>query len=166
MNKELEQRYYEELASTDLVDIAPQSYFSASSQKPGLGPSNLIDGSPDTFWQTDGALPHILRVKFSKRVELCQISFFLAHPLDESFTPEEIVLYVGTGEHDLHGLAQFTFVEPFGWKSFDLEGFECFMIELRILSNHQSGKDTHIRGIKLFVKRRDRRSEQDMIALR
>jgi len=50
--------------------------------------------------------------------------------------------------------------EPRGWVDVDLEGvgvggkpeLRAFVVQVRILENHQNGKDTHVRGVQLFAK--------------
>ena len=50
--------------------------------------------------------------------------------------------------------------EPRGWVDVDLEGvgvggkaeLRAFVIQVRILENHQNGKDTHVRGVQIFAK--------------
>ena len=29
---------------------------------------------------------------------------------------------------------------------------KCFVLQIRILENHQNGKDTHVRGVKIFAR--------------
>ena len=38
-----------------------------TSAKPGNGVEALRDGSDDTFWQSDGALPHLVNIQFQRK---------------------------------------------------------------------------------------------------
>lgn len=50
--------------------------------------------------------------------------------------------------------------EPRGWVDVELEGvgvggraeLRAFVVQVRVLENHQNGKDTHVRGVQLFAK--------------
>lgn len=56
--------------------------------------------------------------------------------------------------------------EPHGWVDVGLEGvgvggkaeLRAFVVQVRILENHQNGKDTHVRGVQIFA--RDERGGQ------
>ena len=41
--------------------------------------------------------------------------------------------------------------EPNGWIPVDLGSLKASLIQILVVSNHQNGKDTHIRGIKVFA---------------
>ena len=49
--------------------------------------------------------------------------------------------------------------EPKGWVDVDLEGvgvggkaeLRAFVVQVRVLENHQNGKDTHVRGVQIFA---------------
>lgn len=62
------------------------------------------------------------------------------------------------------GLVQVQFYEwrgeePRGWVDVDLEGvgvggkaeLRAFVVQVRVLENHQNGKDTHVRGVQIFA---------------
>lgn len=34
----------------------------------------------------------------------------------------------------------------------DGKTLRCFLLQVRIMENHQNGKDTHVRGLKIFAK--------------
>ena len=62
--------------------------------------------------------------------------------------------------HDLIQFYEWHGEEPRGWIEADLEGvgvqgraeLRAFVIQLRVMENHQNGKDTHMRGVQIFVK--------------
>lgn len=91
---------------------------------------------------------------------------------DESYTPTKIQFLAGMGVHDLLEFAEMSFEQPIGWidvdfsKVGDTQPFyrngelndpappvlRAFLVQVRILENHQNGKDTHLRAVQLFAK--------------
>ena len=157
--------------SKDVVEISPGSAsWVLSSAKPGNGIDQLLDSSSETYWQSDGALPHSLTVTFYKKTKLTHLWIQLNYPLDESYTPQQISVRIGMGYHDLQEIQVVDFREPDGWikiplaareeeitadirdKSFGgaFEFIRVWSIQIAILSNHQNGRDTHVRQVKLF----------------
>ena len=65
-----------------------------------------------------------------------------------------ISVRVGSHTNDLREIRQREFSEPCGWQFVDV--CECskptraFMVQLAVLQNHQNGRDTHVRQIKIF----------------
>ena len=60
----------------------------------------------------------------------------------------------GSQFHDLVELEQVELNEPVGWVCIPLKDtndkpIRTFMIQIAILSNHQNGRDTHVRRIKI-----------------
>lgn len=108
------------------------------------------------------------------------IALLTSHPRDDSYTPSRISVKAGTGVHDLQevGCPQLgtayhradgqvryeEFDKPNGWILISLRpmdsGEDEGMVEgppipahhLRvvIVANHLNGKDTHVRGLKVF----------------
>ena len=57
----------------------------------------------ETFWQSDGGgQPHTITVQFHRRTEVSAIAMYLMHTLDESYTPQRVIIRAGTTFHDLH----------------------------------------------------------------
>ncbi|KAI0463517.1 hypothetical protein LJB42_002517 [Komagataella kurtzmanii] len=142
-----------------LVEISNLAWWSVSSYKHNNGLKELREDNPDTYWQSDGNLPHSLKLHFSKKVSVERISLFTNYQLDESYSPQVISVYSGNGEHDLIKVATCELVEPIGWSHIIFNGvredgiLNTFFIKLSFESNHQSGKDTHIRSLKVFSPR-------------
>lgn len=168
----------EKLDSLQLVDLSPLANWKLSLFKPGYGVAQLRDDSPDTYWQSDGlgnqsnnnsnnnnsstnlnqlANPHSITIQFLKKVSLERISIFANYSLDESYTPSKIQVMAGSSEtFDLTEVCVVDFVNPNGWSHIIFNGIrsdgvlKCFVVKVNILSNHQDGKDSHVRAIRCF----------------
>lgn len=96
---------------------------------------------------------------FVRRVEIRAIRFYVDYSQDESYTPTNIVFYAGTSPHDLIQFAEMPLVNPVGWQDvpisdagggYDGHSLCCWVVQMHVKENHQNGKDTHIRGIKIY----------------
>lgn len=146
----------DEEAHSDTREIGKLAVWSVTSAKPGNGVDLLRDSNLDTFWQSDGAQPHLLNIQFQKKVRLQQLAIYLDYKHDESYTPSKISVRAGNSFHDLREIKLVELVEPIGWVYIPLssndstEFLRAFLIQLAVLSNHQNGRDTHIRQIKIY----------------
>ncbi|KAJ6839479.1 anaphase-promoting complex subunit 10 isoform X2 [Iris pallida] len=141
----------------DLREMAKKAAWSVSSCKPGNGVVFLRDDSQDTYWQSDGAQPHLVNIQFQKKVKLQLVVLYVDFKLDESYTPSKISIRAGDGFHNLKEIKTVELVKPVGWVHISLSGTDpretfihTFMLQLAILSNHLNGRDTHVRQIKVF----------------
>jgi anaphase-promoting complex subunit 10 len=110
--------------------------------------------------RSDGQQPHLLTIHFLRRVEIRAIRFYVDYNQDESYTPTHIVFFAGTGHHDLIQFAEVPLNNPVGWQDVpiadcgggaDGQSLCCWVVQMHIKENHQNGKDTHIRGIKIYA---------------
>ena len=89
------------------------------------------------------------------------VSIFTDYKSDESYTPNKISVRVGNDFHDLKQIDMVELDEPHGWMNIELKAddhcIRTFMIQLAILGNHQNGRDTHIRQIKVFAPNKERK---------
>ena len=97
---------------------------------------------------------------FIRLVTIRRIRFYVDYNEDESYTPTRIRILAGTGWHDLIPLTEMFLERPEGWQDVPLAGagagpdensLACWIFQLVILENHQNGKDTHIRGLKVYA---------------
>ncbi len=102
-------------------------------------------------------------------VNIRNIRIYLDFSLDESYTPTRIQFLAGTGYHDLIDFAELAFEQPKGWIDVDLTGvgggpdgntLRAFVVQMKVLENHQNGKDTHVRGVKIYAKEEGARAGQ------
>lgn len=162
-----------------LKEISSLASWTVTSSKPGCGVSALRSPSTALFWQSDGPQPHLLSLHFFKLVSIAHMRIFLDFDNDESYTPTKIQFLAGMGPHDLQEFAEMNFVEPRGWIDVDFGGvgpieedvemmededegrvidwerrpvLRAFIVQVRIVENHQNGKDTHLRGLQIFAR--------------
>jgi len=111
--------------------------------------------------RSDGPQPHHLNIHFSRLVSILSIRIFLDFEADESYTPTRISFLAGTAYHDLIPFATLAFEQPKGWIDVDLNQvgggedgntLRAFLVQIRVLENHQNGKDTHVRGLKIYAR--------------
>ncbi|KAF2168180.1 hypothetical protein M409DRAFT_36467, partial [Zasmidium cellare ATCC 36951] len=142
-----------------LKEISSLASWTVSTAKPGNGVAALR--SPDTtlYWQSDGPQPHLLSIHFFKLVSIVHMRIFLDFVNDESYTPTKIQFLAGMGVHDIQQFAEMSFEQPTGWidgvKEVDWSkrpALRAFLVQVKILENHQNGKDTHLRAVQLFAR--------------
>ncbi|KAK8233330.1 anaphase-promoting complex, subunit 10/DOC domain-containing protein, partial [Phyllosticta capitalensis] len=137
-------------------EISSLASWTVSSSKPGCGVPQLRSPSTASFWQSDGPQPHHLNIHFFKVVEIAAMRLYLDFDQDESYTPTKLAFLAGMGEMDLQEWAVMSLAEPRGWVNVDFEGrlpvLRAMLVQVRILENHQNGKDTHLRGLQIFAK--------------
>ncbi|PTD08968.1 hypothetical protein HYE67_004710 [Fusarium culmorum] len=146
-------------ATAGLKEISNLARFTVSSHKPGNGVEELKSDDLKQFWQSDGPQPHKLTMYFTKRVGIRDIRFFVDYNEDESYTPTKVVFKAGTSENNLIEFATMTMENPVSWQQVPIAGaggdpdgntLVAWVVQMQILENHQNGKDTHLRGIKIY----------------
>jgi len=135
-------------------EVGCQAIWSLSSCKPGYGVDQLRDQSLENYWQSDGQLPHLVNIQFRRKMTVRDICLYTDFKLDESYTPSKISIRCGTHFNDLQEVELIEFSEPSGWVQIQLKDIRdlpisTFMIQLAVLSNHQNGRDTHLRQIRI-----------------
>lgn len=142
-------------------EIGSLAVWSVTSAKPGNGVDMVRDDKVDTYWQSDGLQPHLVNIQFQKKVRLTLVAVYLDYRLDESYTPNKVAVRAGSSFHDLKELRCVDLEEPSGWVLLSLvpegstEPLKAHLLQLQVLSNHQNGRDTHVRQIKVFGPRED-----------
>ncbi|PFH55121.1 hypothetical protein XA68_10669 [Ophiocordyceps unilateralis] len=160
--------------SIGLKEISNLGKFTVSSHKPGSGVEELRSEDLKLYWQlgqpgppspflflpSDGPQPHKLTVYFVKRVGIREIRFYVDYHQDESYTPTKMVFKSGTSENNLIEFATMTLDSPVGWQQVPLTGtggepdgntLVSYVLQMQVLENHQNGKDTHLRAIKIYA---------------
>ena len=57
----------------------------------GFGIDQLRDDNTDTYWQSDGQLPHLVNIQFHKKMTIQNIWIYADYKADESYTPSRLV---------------------------------------------------------------------------
>ncbi|KAM0713433.1 hypothetical protein Q7P37_010395 [Cladosporium fusiforme] len=161
-----------------LKEISSLASWTVTTAKPGNGVAALRSPDLNQFWQSDGPQPHLLSIHFFKLVSIVHMRIFLDFESDESYTPTKIQFLAGMGAHDVQEFAEMTFEQPTGWIDVDFSNvgpieqdedeenlhehreidwskrpvLRAFVVQVRILENHQNGKDTHLRAVQIFAR--------------
>ncbi|XP_055384570.1 anaphase-promoting complex subunit 10 [Condylostylus longicornis] len=135
-------------------EVGGAAVWSLSSCKPGFGVERLRDNCMDTYWQSDGQLPHLVNIQFQRKTTISQIYIYTDYKLDESYTPSRISIRSGTHFNDLQEIEVVDLSEPTGWVPIPIKDsrdktLRTFMIQIAVISNHQNGRDTHMRQIRI-----------------
>lgn len=80
----------------------------------GFGVDQLRDDRVDTYWQSDGQLPHLVNIQFQRKTTVSDIFIYTDYKLDESYTPNRISIRVGTHFNDLQEIEVIMLSEPSG----------------------------------------------------
>lgn len=136
-------------------EVGIDAVWTLSTAKPGNGIEQLRDENLETYWQSDGLAPHLINIQFLKKVTISKLCMYLDYATDESYTPKKMSIRAGTSQHDLSDIATIDLHEPVGWVSVILnddrkQDLRTHLVQVRVLSMHQNGRDTHIRHVKLF----------------
>ncbi|KAK3100224.1 hypothetical protein FSP39_016532 [Pinctada imbricata] len=137
-----------------LREVGHQAVWSLSSCKPGFGVDQLLDGSGDSYWQSDGPQLHLVNIQFRRKTTIHDICIYTDYKADESYTPNRISLRAGSHFNDLIEIEQIEMSEPVGWvcvpmKDINGKPIRMFIVQIAVLSNYQNGRDTHLRRIKV-----------------
>lgn len=54
------------------------------------GVEQIRDDNLDTYWQSDGAQPHMINIQFHKKMTILEVALYLDYTLDESYTPKKV----------------------------------------------------------------------------
>nr|XP_039251040.1 anaphase-promoting complex subunit 10-like [Styela clava]XP_039251041.1 anaphase-promoting complex subunit 10-like [Styela clava] len=137
-------------------EIGERAVWSVSSCKQGYGVTLLRDDNLESYWQSDGTQPHMVNVQFRQKTDIGCVAIYTDYKSDESYTPSRVSFRVGNHYHDLREIEQIYMQEPCGWVVVKLQDkihqkpIRAFILQVAILQNHQNGRDTHLRQIKVF----------------
>eukprot|EP00730_Choanoeca_flexa_P011952 TRINITY_DN2966_c0_g1_i1.p1 TRINITY_DN2966_c0_g1~~TRINITY_DN2966_c0_g1_i1.p1 ORF type:complete len:196 (+),score=39.85 TRINITY_DN2966_c0_g1_i1:146-733(+) len=146
----------------DVREVGHEGVWMLSSCKQGYAVDALRDNDPDTFWQSDGPQPHSISIQFHRRMLFAHVSLYISYANDESYTPHKVSVRIGSSLSDLKEVRVAMFGEVEGWRDLSLlvddEPYAGFVIQIAVLTNHQNGRDTHMRGVKVFSPRLPQRT--------
>lgn len=104
----------------ELVEIGDEAVWILSSAKAGNGIEQLRDGDKNTFWQSDGIIPHYINIQFMKKTRISQLCLYLDYKSDESYTPSKLAIRGGMHMQDLKDIKTVDLKEPQDWFVFPL----------------------------------------------
>lgn len=103
-------------ARDDIRDLTHLAVWQVSTAKPGNGVEQLLDGSADTYWQSDGPQPHTISAQFCAKLKVSEVALYLDYGADESYTPAVVSVLAGANAHDLRLIRQVRKLDaPNGW---------------------------------------------------
>lgn len=148
-----------QLLDTDNVtNIGHLAHWKPSSYKQGNPIENALDDDPETFWQSDGLQPHTLDISFSRRMSIITIALYFSLIADESYTPRLVKIYVGHCPADALFYKTLEVRNVNGWVALTFEDnreddklLKCQFIRIVFPINHENGKDTHLRGVRIYT---------------
>jgi anaphase-promoting complex subunit 10 len=149
----------------DLREVGKNAVITISTAKSGNGVEQLRDGNLDTFWQSDGSAPHLINIQFLRKTAVSKVCLYMDYTLDESYTSKKISIRSGTSQHDLVDVSAVELNQPVGWCQIHLKGdtsgdgenesLRTHLLQIRILSMHQNGKDAHVRQLCVYGPRQE-----------
>ncbi|WFD31324.1 hypothetical protein MSPP1_002358 [Malassezia sp. CBS 17886] len=162
-----------DVTNKDDVGNREGTTWALSSAKMRHGVAELMDDDLNALWQSDGAQPHFVDISFPSQTAVTHLSLYLDCHRDDSYTPTKVLVKAGTHPYDLVDVRYREFTEPQGWYHFvlrrghelsmeeadaslplgattPLHPIDVFVLQVCILGNHLNGKDTHIRGLRVF----------------
>merc|ERR1712080_648715 len=126
-------------------------YIQLSSFKQNHGLEQLLSDDSSGYWHTDDNLPHYIYVDFEKLTYVSTLCLFIDYSMDESYTPERFTIYYGNTT-DYMKLHKEVMVSQENKKQIVTINDFCIKIYVVIENNFQDGRDSHIRGFKVFDK--------------
>ena len=114
----------------------------------------MRDNNVETYWQSDGQLPHLVNIQFRRKTTISSVEVYTDYKLDESYTPSKISVRCGTNFNDLQEIEVIELNEPAGCipiplKDLNEKPVRTFMVQIAVINNHQQGRDTHLRQIRI-----------------
>ncbi|KAM0678377.1 hypothetical protein BDAP_001091 [Binucleata daphniae] len=124
-----------------------------SSYKHDFGINELLSIDMTKYWHTDDNLPHFIEITFKRKTYVEEVQIFLSFTEDDSYTPELLEIWSGLTRETVKQLQTINAIEPEGMVVLPV-GHECFYIYVLIRANHQEGRDSHIRHVKVINQNR------------
>lgn len=149
MNEEVWCTFKNKIMRTSLHDITKKALWNVSTTKGGYEISAMFDGNTDTFWQSDSVPPHFITAQFNKKTYISKLSIFISIQNDETYSPVEIACFIGSDPNLLQQYCREELSILQGWVDIPL-GVSTIFLKVEIAKNHQGGKDSRIRQIKLW----------------
>lgn len=105
----------------DIKRVDQFGHWTVSSFKNGYSFKELQNDDTSTYWQSDGTQPHLVNIEFTQRMILTEFRILLDYQNDESYTPNKLLIRLGSSFQDLQDFHIIQVDEPNGWISVSLE---------------------------------------------
>ena len=118
----------------------------------------------DTYWQSDGPLPHTLTIQLFRRQSIAELALLLSFGDDDSYTPEKFTVRSSTGLRDdladLRHIALPEGVRVNGWIRVPLHdarqrGAQRYLrtsfLQLSVTYMYSNGRDLRIRAVRVLA---------------
>ena len=126
------------------LEVGSSASWSLSSAKSGNGVHCLRDSNLDSFWQSDGAAPHIITLSWNTKQLLSGVSLYVDYKQDESYTPNKIEIKAGITEEECERIGEVVELnEPTGWINIRLKQP---LIEEEEKEGYSNGKEEEEKG--------------------
>lgn len=66
-------------------ELGNDAVFTLSSAKPGNGVDQIRDSNLESYWQSDGAAPHVVNIHFMEKKTVSHLCIYCDFNLDESY---------------------------------------------------------------------------------
>ncbi|GIQ79998.1 hypothetical protein KIPB_000718 [Kipferlia bialata] len=84
------------------VNLTLDGCWSATSACPAYGIASVVDGDMETFWQSEGDIPHTISTTLYQNYLVKRVGVYIDPTIDDSYCPCEIV--VRTGQTQWYGV--------------------------------------------------------------
>lgn len=103
----------------------------------------------------------MLTISFQRKVELLELALYCDVKADESYTPRVVSVRAGNSLAEMKEVRLMELDEPGGWVTINLvrggvvarpgsPGVKAYVLQVVVVSNHQNGRDTHVRQCKVY----------------
>ncbi|EAY00666.1 F5/8 type C domain containing protein [Trichomonas vaginalis G3] len=129
-------------------NITSQAVWTVSSTQPGSGIQNLFDGNRDTYWQSDGNLPHQIIAQFAKKMFISVVKIAVSTQ-DDNYAPLQVDIQTGNDPNSMNSKGTFAIENFNGVNTFHIE-IEAIFLAILIVRNLNDGKNSKIRSLQVF----------------
>ncbi|CAF1320877.1 unnamed protein product [Adineta steineri] len=105
----------------------------------------ILQNKHIAHWQSDRPRSHPVNIQFKEKIKIKDLCIFSDFKVDESYTPQKILIRTGINHNNLVELRYFKIHEPTGWvivptRDARSNPIRTWMIQIAVLANHQSGR--------------------------
>jgi hypothetical protein len=91
----------EEIERINRRELSKRAWWFVSTAKPNHGVERALDSDMETYWQSDGSLPHFIVCNFHRFEMVDEVRIWLDPQNDESYSPIRLEISAGTSLSDM-----------------------------------------------------------------